>query len=195
MILATSRVAHPYHLDYIIKIAKYTEVDALLLCGDVSINESFVREFSRVNFLMVSGDEDDIHVVKLAKKYNVLLDGKVVEVAGVRVGGVGTINTFLDYTTLMSNAGNVDVLLTHFPPYGCSDRVPPLYIPSGLKSIRILIETIKPSVVFVGHSPKPTITYCGGVPVIGVAGYLALADSMKPHKIRFIPLSQSFSLG
>ncbi|MEM4550104.1 MAG: hypothetical protein QXG82_01550 [Sulfolobales archaeon] len=195
MILATSRITHPYHLDYIAKVAKYAEVDTLLLCGDVSVSESFMKEFSHTNLLMVSGDEDDIHVIKLAKKHNVLLDGKVVEVAGVKVGGVGTINTFLDYTALMSNVGRIDVLLTHFPPYGCLDRVPPLYIPSGLKSLRILIETIKPSIVFVGHSPKPTVEYCRGIPVIGVAGYLALADSIKPHNIRFIPVSQSFSLG
>ncbi|MEM2208104.1 MAG: hypothetical protein QXG17_05385 [Sulfolobales archaeon] len=195
MILATSRITHPYYLDYVVKIAKYSEVDTLLLCGDVNINESFIKEFSHINLLMVSGDEDDIHVIKLAKKYNILLDGKVVEVAGVRIGGVGTINTFLDYTALMSNAGKVDVLLTHFPPYGCLDKVPPLYIPSGLKSLRILIEAIKPSVVFVGHSSKPAVEYCRGIPVIGVTSFLALADSIKPHKIRFIPVSRSFSLG
>lgn len=195
MILATSRISRPDQLEYLIKVAKYAEIDVLVLCGDVSISESFVRELSHTGLLMISGDEDDIHVIRLAKRYNILLDGRVVEIGGVRIGGVGAVNTSLDYSTLMSSAERIDVLLTHFPPYGCLDRHPPLYIPSGLKSLRILLETIKPSAVFVGHSAKPTVEYCAGTPVIGVSNFLTLADSLKPGNIRFIPVSRSLSSG
>lgn len=188
MILATSRISHPGQLDYLVKIAKYAEIDILLLCGDVSINEGFIKELSHTELFIVSGDEDDIHVIKLAKRHNILLDGKIVEVAGVKIGGVGAVNTSLDYSTLVSSIEKIDVLLTHFPPYGCLDRHPPLYIPSGLKSLRILLETIKPSIVFVGHSAKPTVEYCRGTPVVGVSNFLALADSLKPSSIRFIPV-------
>lgn len=195
MMLATSRITHPYHLSYIAKIVKYAEIDLLLLCGDVSINESFIKELSHINLVMISGDEDDIHVIRLARKYNVLVDGKTIEVANVRIGGVGAINTFLDYFTLMSSTKKVDILLTHFPPCGCLDKHPPLYIPSGLKSLRNLIETLKPSIAFVGHSTKPTAEYCGGTLVVGVTGFPVLIDSSKPSKVRFIPVSRSLSLG
>ncbi len=195
MMLATSRISNPYHLDYVTKVVKHSEVGAVLLCGDVSINEKFVRELSGLNLLAVSGDDDDIYVLKLAKKYNVLIDGKIVEVAGVKVGGVGAVNTSLDLSSLMSRSERVDVLLTHFPPYGCLDRQPPFYIPTGLRSIRMLLEVVKPSLVFVGHNTRPGVEYCGGVPAIGAAGLLVLVDSPKPRWVRFIPLDRASSAG
>lgn len=195
MIIAAAKISHPNQLDYLAKITKYSEVEALLLCGDVSLNESFLKELSQFNVLMVSGDEDDIHIVKLAKKYNILVDGKVIDMSGIKIGGVGAINTSLDYSALISNREKINVLLTHFPPYGCLDKYPPLYIPSGLKSLRILLETIRPSIAFVGHAAKPAIEYCGSTPLIGIAGFIVFVDSLKPQKVRFIPLSRSSSLG
>ncbi len=197
MMLAASRIANPYHLDYVVKVVKHSEADVVLLCGDVGINEKFMRELSSLSLsiLMVSGDDDDIYVIKLARKYNVLIDGGTTEVAGVRVGGVGAINTSLDISSLTSRVERIDVLLTHLPPHGCLDRQPPLYIPTGLRSLRMLLEVVKPSLVFVGHSARPGLDYCGGALVIGVAGFLVLVDSPKPRWVRFIPLDRAPSSG
>ena len=190
MILATSRISHPGHLSYVARLSRYAEAELVLLCGDVGINEEFLTGVSQHTVLAVSGDEDDIHVIKLAKRYGILIDGRVVEVSGVKVGGVGAINTALDYSTLVSGVERIDILVTHFPPHGCLDAQPPFYIHSGLRSIRQLLEAVKPSVVLVGHSTKPTVNYCGGIPVVGASSYIVLLDSARPRRVRFIPLDR-----
>lgn len=189
MLLITSRVSHPRRLDWLVKAARYLEVDAVLLCGDVSVGESVISELSRYNVLAISGDEDDIYVAKLIRKYGILIDGRVVEISGLRVAGIGAMNTSLDCMTLSSASGKVDILLTHYPPYGCLDSVAPLYVASGLKSVRTLIETLKPSVVFVGHPAKQAVSYCGSSVIVGVAGYMVLMDPFKSWRVRFIPLT------
>lgn len=191
MILATSRVTHPYQLNYIAAVARQAEVNLLLLCGDVIINEDFIKELSNINILMISGDEDDIHITKLAKKYNILLDGKIVEVDSVKIGGIGAINTFLDYSTIISSSERIDVLLTHFPPYGCLDRRAPLYISSGLKSLHILLKTVKPYVTFIGHSSRSAVEYCEGTLAIGTPNLLVVADSLRPRRVRFMPIGRT----
>lgn len=190
MILATSRVVHPYQLNYIATVARQAEVDLLLLGGDVAISEDFIKELSSIDILMVSGDEDDIHTIRLAKKYNVLLDGKITEVGGVKIGGIGAINTPLDYSTIMSSSEKIDVLLTHFPPYRCLDGRPPLYVPSGLRSLRILLKTARPHTIFIGHSSRPSAEYCEGALAVGTQNLLVLADSVKPGRVKFIPLGR-----
>lgn len=190
MILATSRVVHPYQLNYITAVARQAEVDILLLGGDIAISEDFIRELSNINILMVSGDEDDIHTIRLAKKYNILLDGKIAEVGSVKIGGVGAISTSLDYSTIMSSSEKIDVLLTHYPPYGCLDRRPPLYVPSGLKSLYILLKTMRPNAVFIGHPSRSAAEYCEGVLAVGMQSLVVFADSARPRRIRFVPLGK-----
>ncbi|MCS7099621.1 MAG: hypothetical protein NZ925_04695, partial [Sulfolobales archaeon] len=177
-------------MNYVATVAKQAEVDLLLLGGDVVISENFIKELSNIDILMVSGDEDDVHTIRLAKKYNVLLDGKVTEVGSVKIGGIGAISTSLNYSTIMSSSEKIDVLLTHYPPYGCLDRQPPLYVHSGLKSLRILLKTVRPHTIFVGHSSRPSAEYCEGALAVGTQNLLVLADSVKPGRIRFVPLGR-----
>jgi Icc-related predicted phosphoesterase len=193
LIVAVSRVSHPHNLKDVVEVAESVEAEVVLLCGDVSINEGFLNELSHGKVLMISGDDDDVHVIKVARKHNVLIDGKIVEVSGVRIGGVGAISTSLDSTSLTLAGEYVDILLTHYPPYGCLDRVLPLFIASGLKAVRSVVDSLKPRLIIIGHATKPTISTCGTAIAIGTSSTVVVIDSLRPSKVRFIPLAREHS--
>lgn len=191
--IAVSRVSHPKDIGTLIEVVKISEAEITLLCGDVNINESFFSDLPNIKVVMISGDDDDVHVIKVARRHNVLIDGKIVEVSGVKIGGIGAVSTSLDSTSLTLAGGNVDILMTHYPPYGCLDRMPPLLIPSGLKTVRSVVDSLKPSLVLIGHGAKPTISFCGNAVAVSISHTIAIIDSFKPRRIRFIPLTGEHS--
>lgn len=191
MMIAASRVSHPHSLEILVKAARINEAEVVMLCGDVNISESFLNALSNSRVVMISGDDDDVHIIKVARKYNALIDGKIVEISGMKIGGVGAVSTSLNSTSLILAGGNVDILMTHYPPYGCLDRIPPLFIPSGLKTIRNVVDTLKPSLVLIGHAAKPAVSFCGNAIAINISRTITIIDSLKPRRVRFIPLAES----
>jgi len=190
LIAALSGVKSPSLGTAVVNLVSKLEPDLLALCGDVNVSRSALKRLSRFKLVLVTGESDDIYYVKLAKELKALVDGKVVEVSSIRVGGVGAVNPAYDVQTLVSRSGggNLDILISYFPPIRCLDISTSLYIRTGLGHLNTAIKILKPRVLLVGRSWKPTVSYCEGVLSIGLRECIALVK-LPEVKLRFIPIS------
>jgi len=189
LIAAVSGVRNPSLGTVVVNLVSRLEPDLLALCGDVNVGRSSLKRLSRFKLVLVTGESDDIYYVKLAKELNALVDGRVVEVSGIRVGGVGAVNPAYDAHTLVSRSGggNLDIVISYFPPSRCLDISTPLYVRTGLKHLNTAIKTLKPRILLVGRSWKPTVSYCEGVLSIGLRECVALVK-LPDVELRFIPI-------
>ena len=189
LLLAVSGVRSPSLGSLLVKLASKLRPDLLALCGDVNVGKHVLRELSRFRLVLVTGESDDTYYVKQAKELGALLDGWVVELDGVRVGGVGAVNPVQDVQTLTLRSGssNLDILISYFPPSRCLDIAVPLYIPTGLRHVNVAIRTLRPRILLISRSWKPTASYCEGVPAVGLGGHVALVK-LPSLELRFIPV-------
>lgn len=186
ILLAVSGVRSPKLGPLLTRLASRLNPDLLALCGDVNVGRHVLRELSRFRLVMVSGESDDVYYIKLAKELNALLDGRVVELDGIRVGGMGAANPSQDAQTLtLRGGGGLDILVSYFPPSGCLDASAPLYIRTGLRYVSNTMRVLRPRVLLIGRSWKPAVTYCAGIPVVGLGGHAAVVK-LPNLELRFI---------
>lgn len=140
--------------DAITRVLSAESYDLLVLSGDFECLESLepLRGLSE-RAVAVTGNMDDASVRRRLLSMGLLVDGRVYEVKGLRVGGVGGIDPRADIVSLRSDlkgSGGLDVLITHHPPKGVLDRTF-MGLRIGLPAIRDLATSIRPRLHLFGH--------------------------------------------
>lgn len=144
--------------------ARGLEVDVLLAAGDLPWDylENLTRRLE-VPAVFVPGNHDPVTDVEAAPGGFVTADGHVVDVAGLRVAGLGGCVRYNNgphqYTQeeyrgrvrrlVAEGRGPVDVLLTHTPAAGLGDDSDPAH--RGIEALHEAIETLTPSWHLHGH--------------------------------------------
>lgn len=127
-------------------------------------------------------------------------DGRIVQVAGLRIAGLGgslRYNRGPNQWTQAQQArrawklraraallgGRVDVLLTHAPPRHCGDREDPAH--QGFECLHPLVRALRPALLVHGHihphgSPVPD-RQLGATTVLNVVGHRVLDLGPVPH--------------
>jgi predicted phosphodiesterase len=126
-------------------------------------------------------------------------DGRVVDVAGLRIAGLGGSVRYnrgpnqwtqsqqtLRSWRLRARAvwgPRVDILLTHAPPRHCGDREDPAH--QGFECLHTLVRALRPRLLVHGHihphgSPVPD-RQLGGTTVLNVVGHRVLELGPVPH--------------
>jgi len=94
--------------------------DLIILGGDGTPDPEYLV---RNKVLIVSGDEDDILITKKAREYNMLIDGRICEFKGLKIAGVGGLQPHQDIRRIIREGSNINILISHYPPHGCLDKV------------------------------------------------------------------------
>jgi len=94
--------------------------DLIILGGDGTPDPEYLV---RNKVLIVSGDEDDILITKKAREYNMLIDGRIWEFKGLKIAGVGGLQPHQDIRRIIREESGINILISHYPPHGCLDRV------------------------------------------------------------------------
>jgi Icc-related predicted phosphoesterase len=127
--------------------------DLVAATGDFECPEAArVLRASRAPVVAVTGNVDSWRVAEALEELGFLVDGRVVEAAGLRVAGVGGLDPHGDAERVAAAAGRrgVDVLLSHYPPRGVVDET---YsgCRGGLEAVRRLAEALRPRLLLCGH--------------------------------------------
>jgi len=135
--------------------------DVVLSAGDLPWDylEDLVSEFA-VPAAFVPGNHEP--EVGSAPRGMIDLDGRVGDVGGLRVAGLGGCVHYNggahQYTQeefeqraarLLADAGRIDVLLTHAPPLGLGDEADPAHV--GVAALHRVIEALRPPWHLHGH--------------------------------------------
>ncbi|AFZ71170.1 putative phosphoesterase, ICC [Caldisphaera lagunensis DSM 15908] len=133
---------------------KELDYDVLISSGDFECLETaeIFSEFR--NSFAVSGNVDDVSIMKLLSKKGILLDGKIKtvnEIAFIGIGGIDPINNISVIKNYPFNKKyKYVILVSHNPPYGILDKTF-FNIRAGLKEINSILNYIKPSIHLFGH--------------------------------------------
>lgn len=179
-----------YRLNLVLgNIDKYNP-DIVIIAGDITqfgpgdVAKNFLNQIP-IHTLAVPGNIDTDDVLKgieESKAENIHL--RKIEYQGITFVGINGVKESETLSFIEENKdklSNIDVLVTHVPPYGLQDRVF-LGLHSGDKLLREIVDTWKPRLVICGHiheNPGYTTTTNGSIIVncsIGKKGSGALID-------------------
>lgn len=188
-ILAVSDKRHRALYDYFDK-NRWKDVDLVLSCGDLDAAYlSFLVTMINTPLLYVLGNHDESFEEHPPEGCD-SIDGKVVEIKGVRVGGLGGSMWYngkdLQFTEKQMSRkvkkfirsahkhSGLDVFISHAPPRGIHDL--PDQCHTGFFAFHHIIEKLNPVVFLHGHnhevySRNDRDTVVEGVRVINVFGY------------------------
>ncbi len=125
--------------------------DVLIVSGDLECLEAVDVINEAKNVVAVTGNLDDISIRRALDSRGMLVDGRVIEVAGVRFAGVGGIDPLSDIKALHSvQPSLIEVLITHYPPRGVLDRTY-MGVRIGLREVRDLALRLRPRLHLFGH--------------------------------------------
>ncbi len=128
--------------------------DLLVVSGDFECLEVLdLLEGVKGGVVAVTGNMDDVSIRRRLQSMDVLVDGRVRQMMGLRVGGVGGVDPRADMVSLRSDLKGqtgLDVLVTHHPPKGVLDRTL-LGVRIGIPAIRDLALSIRPRLHLFGH--------------------------------------------
>lgn len=151
MIIVYAVDAHGNELSVrkLIKVFKELSADFLILGGDLSFSLNLLKDVDK--YAIITGECDDIYMTKHAKELNVLFDGNVLEIYGVKMGFIGGLSVHQSLRRLMGRYnGYLDVLVTHFPPKGCLDLILSKYH-AGLVEVLDIVLKYGVKYVLTGH--------------------------------------------
>ncbi len=137
-------------------------VDLVFYTGDaecVDAIEWLLSSYPRIAY--VTGEREVPAARRRLQEAGVLADGRIIEVSGLRIAGVGGLGMKEDMEHLEGVTG-VSVLLSHFPPYMGLD-VDKLGIHRGIEAIAGLASQLGARAVFYGHAGTPGCTMVDGV--------------------------------
>lgn len=148
-ILAISEIRGRENLaPYIAYLAGKEKVDAILFVGNI-VSPIIIDEVSRKidkRILGVAGNLDDPSITRMLKLINGFIEGKIVEINGLRIGGIG-VNLGSSFSRLLRENKRLDILVSFYP-----GRMAGVDI--GLSIIDSLIENLKPKLVIFGKGRK-----------------------------------------
>lgn len=109
-------------------------------------------EKARKPAVAVTGNLDNPAVSRLLRSKNALIDGRIVEVAGLLIAGVGGMEVIGNVRMVKSRAPStrVDILLSHHPPRGVLDETF-IGVSAGLEELWDLIRILEPKYHLFGH--------------------------------------------
>jgi uncharacterized protein len=188
-ILAVADVQHKALYDHF-EPRRWSGVDLVISCGDLKAEYlSFLVTMINKPLLYVPGNHDESYE-KAPPEGCDSVDGRVVSVKAIRVGGLGGSIWYngrgLQYSEkqmarragklirLAGRAGGIDVFVSHAPPKGVHDLLDKCH--TGFESFRTLMEELRPRVFIHGHNHevyggKERETEVDGIRVINACGY------------------------
>jgi Icc-related predicted phosphoesterase len=188
-ILAVADVQHKALYDHF-DPGRWRSVDLVISCGDLKPEYlSFLVTMINKQLLYVPGNHDESYE-KAPPEGCDSVDGRVISVKGIKVGGLGGSIWYngkdLQYTEkqmarrvgrlirLARRAGGIDVFVSHAPPKGIHDLLDKCH--TGFDSFRTLMKELRPKVVLHGHNHevyggKERETVVDGIRVINACGY------------------------
>ncbi len=169
-------------------------VEVIIIGGDINIDLKDVILFNHYRLLLIPGECDDVYITKYARELNILSDGVVVDVDGIKIGCVGGLTTHQSIRRLykyINTIGGLDLLVTHFPPKGCLDSVLN-NLHSGLREVRDLILRYSVKYVFTGHHHDNIGVCVLGNSIVINPGPLSLGHYLLVEYIPSKPLTYVF---
>jgi Icc-related predicted phosphoesterase len=188
-ILAVADRRHKALYDYF-DPDRWKDVDLVLSCGDLDPRYlSFIVSVIHTPLLFVPGNHDESYE-KTPPEGCDGIDGKVVRVKGIRIGGLGGSYWYngrdLQYTDKQMakrvkkikraarKMGGLDIFISHSPPLGIHDL--PDQCHRGFAAFRTLMDELHPKVFLHGHNhelykKKDREIEVNGVRVINACGY------------------------
>ncbi|MEB3764733.1 MAG: metallophosphoesterase family protein [Desulfurococcales archaeon] len=129
------------------------DYDLIVATGDFQCVDTatlFVKK--AVNKLAVTGNIDDPAIARVLRDNEVLLDGRITEVQGTIIAGIGGLDFHSSLDSLKQKLGNsrVDILLSHHPPKGILDRVF-FGLHAGVRELRDFVTMLRPRLHLFGH--------------------------------------------
>ncbi len=139
--------------NYMLEKIKKLNYDILISSGDFECLETaeIFSEFK--NSFAVSGNLDDISIMKHLSKKGILLDGKIKtfnELTFIGIGGIDPINNISVIKNFSFTKYKYIILVSHNPPYGILDKTF-FNVRAGLKEINSVLNYIKPIMHLFGH--------------------------------------------
>ena len=101
----------------------------------------------------VTGNLDNASIYRLLRDAGALADGRVLEVLGFKIAGVGGLDPATNIERLetsLSEGLRPDIMISHHPPRGILDRTL-IGVSGGLESIARLTRQLKPGLHAFGH--------------------------------------------
>ena len=169
---------------------RWRDVDLVISCGDLDpAYLSFLVSVIHAPLLYVPGNHDQKYTKNPPEGCD-SIDGKVVAVKGIRIGGLGGSMWYngldLQYTEKQmvkrvkriirsaERVGGLDIFVSHAPPKGIHDLSDKCH--SGFETFRHLMETLSPQVFLHGHNhevynQRGREDVVSGVRVINACGY------------------------
>ncbi len=139
--------------DSLDKVLRKESFDIVILTGDIQCYDTVeLLEPVKGRLLAISGNMDDISIIKRLRDLGVLIDGLVIKKHGlvfVGIGGIDPLTSLQEVETKINNL-KIDISLSHHPPKGILDKT--LFrVRAGLKEIRNFIERYEPRLHLCGH--------------------------------------------
>lgn len=172
---------------------RWMDIDLVLSCGDLDASYlSFLVTVIHAPLLYVPGNHDERYLKNPPEGCD-SVDGVVVKIKGIRVGGLGGSMWYngrdLQYTEhqmrrrvkkLVRSAkklGGLDIFISHAPPREIHDLDDQCH--RGFDAFRYLMEELRPKIFLHGHNheiynQKDRESVVEGVRVINACGYYDL---------------------
>jgi len=141
-------------LEYAVRqLAKAEKADLVIVSGDLELYSLEWLSETPVPVLATTGNMDDYHVAAALRVAGVILDGKCVEVQGVRFCGIGGLAVTRDAVSVLSasKGAMVDVLVSHYPPRGTAVDIAYTGAHIGKEVIKEVLSEVKPKLCLCGH--------------------------------------------
>jgi len=135
--------------DRILRAFDELGADIMVISGD-SESSSLLRDLAgRTRVFYVSGNMDSISVVETARELGILLDGRVVEVEGILLAGIGRREE--DLNRIRGEVGGEWILVSHYPPHGTGADIASSGRHVGSMAVRHAIDELRPRACLCGH--------------------------------------------
>lgn len=168
-------------------------LDLITVTGDVECNEELIDILTKLgpSLVYVSGNMDDVGLVKKFDERGLSVNTKLVELKGYVVCGIGALGFRASLEALSRKlreyAGSLEgrlIVLSHFPPRAEKIDLALGRIHAGSKELRHFIEEFEPVVSMHGHIHEaPGSEFIGKTLAVNAGplryGYYALIDVEK----------------
>ncbi|MCD6323912.1 MAG: hypothetical protein J7L55_02240 [Desulfurococcales archaeon] len=142
-VVASRRLKSREELERLINALHALNPDALILLGWPGLHPgNLISKLKSLHYLITS-PYDDILITKTYSTFNALLDGKMIELGGVLVAGIGGLNTLQDILKVKEGPAP-NILITYHAPHGCGDLIKELGVRKGIPELNELIKMKKP---------------------------------------------------